>query len=584
MKNIILSIFLIVQSLNASLNINVENNTHLKGSLISSDEDNLNFTTNTLTFANSSNSSYSSSKTIGGSISSNVKGDVSNLGYNSSNSLEADASKTLATLGTGNITIKDKDNSDELDRLNRDKDNVNKDLYSSSTGTKVDATLDTRLLTEDGRKEIAEDVERSKRLGQAITDVATSDSVKIKDTFNHIGDVQKDLDVQKALALNDNGQTINILENQQNYSQEQIDRAINDYAQIYASIYGINIEEAKMAVIYDKYGSTYTNEDNTNSNIYLDKTKNQNALNTANTLGHEVAHVRQNQGQTYLRETTQLQEEYSDLFGKYSSSGLDFSSNTYNYVKLDSNKKNSLNSTNDYYTLLKNSVAYKKDVSKANGGDGKIDDRVTVYSRPVIDTLGITANHLFIVVDEREDGKPDIITSLGANGNMLKGGTPIVEVKEIKNITANIDSDNTLEKDSGYYMNNTYNDKEIIKVPKDMTQSEFDELVIKNANLYDINKNLYPSIGQTINATIDTIFNGSLNNPESNYKNSNTFVDNVIEQSDGNIKNFPNASLQNSGELSEYIYKKHIKENNRELFHKKMIEDKLIDERGFKND
>ena len=141
------------------VNINVDGNTHLKGSLISSDEDNLNFTTNTLTFANSSNSSYSSSKTIGGSISSNVKGDVSNLGYNSSNSLEADASKTLATLGTGNIIIKDKDNSDDITKLNQDVNAINKDLYSSQTGTKVDATLDTRLLTEEGREQIKKDFE-----------------------------------------------------------------------------------------------------------------------------------------------------------------------------------------------------------------------------------------------------------------------------------------------------------------------------------------------------------------------------------------------------------------------------------------
>ncbi|AXX85318.1 hypothetical protein [Aliarcobacter skirrowii] len=374
MKNIILSIFLIVQNLNAYLNINVGNNTHLKGSLLASDSDNLNLTTNTLTFANSSNSSYSSSKSIGGSVSSSVNGDVSSVGYNSENSLETEASKTLATLGNGNITIKDIENSDDLTKLNQDVNAINKDLYSSSTGTKVDATLDTRLLTEDGRKEIAEDVERSKRLGQAVADVVSSDSLNIKDTFDHIGDVQKDLDVQKALALNDNGQTINILENQQNYSQEQIDKAINDYAQIYASTYGVNIEEAKMAVLNDKYGSTYTNKDNTNSNIYLDKTNNQNALSSSNTLGHEVAHVRQNQGQTYLRETTQLQEEYSDLFGKYSSSGLDFSSNTYNYVKLDINKTNGLNSYGDINVLNINTKQYLQDVSRVNSGDGRIDD------------------------------------------------------------------------------------------------------------------------------------------------------------------------------------------------------------------
>lgn len=56
--------------------------------------------------------------------------------------------------------------------------------------------------------------------------------------------------------INDKGQTISILENQQSYSQEQIDKALNDYAQIYADVYGINIENAKMAILNVKYGSS----------------------------------------------------------------------------------------------------------------------------------------------------------------------------------------------------------------------------------------------------------------------------------------------------------------------------------------
>jgi hypothetical protein len=272
-------------------------------------------------------------------------------------------------LGEGNITTKDKENSDDLTKLNQDTQNINKDLYSSSTGTKVDAILDTRLLTEEGRKQIAEDVERTKRLGQSISEVLSSD------TFNHIDDVQKDLDVQKALALKNDGKTVDIIENQSNYSQTQIDTAINDYAQIYASTYGVNIDIVKMAIL-NKYGSTYTNEDNINSNICLDKILNQNALTVSNTLGHEVAHVRQNQNQTYLRETTDLQEEYSDIFGKYSSSGLEFSSNTYNNVQLSKIRTNNLNLTSqDVNTLKTNTNLYLQDVSKVNSGYGRIDDR-----------------------------------------------------------------------------------------------------------------------------------------------------------------------------------------------------------------
>ncbi|MBL3520783.1 hemagglutinin repeat-containing protein [Arcobacter lanthieri] len=173
----------IISSITADkVNVNVGNNTHLKGSLLASgnydekgifqDNQNLNLTTNTLTFGNSSNNSYSSNKSLGANVNYNLedkkvengqekaqqKG-VSSVGYNSSNSLEANASKTLATLGQGNVTVKDIENSDELDRLNRDTTAVNKDLYSSTTGTKVDATLDTRLLTVEGREQIKKEYE-----------------------------------------------------------------------------------------------------------------------------------------------------------------------------------------------------------------------------------------------------------------------------------------------------------------------------------------------------------------------------------------------------------------------------------------
>jgi hypothetical protein len=182
------------------------------------------------------------------------------------------------------------------------------------------------------------------------------------------------LDIQKALYLKNDGKTVDIIENQSKYSVEQVDKALNDYAQIYAEVYGVNIQTAKTALL-GKYGSTYTNKDNTNSNVSLDKILNQNALQTANTLGHEVAHVRQNQGQTYLRETTELQEEYSDIFGKYSSSGLDFSSNTYNNVQLSKIPTNNLNLTSQDINILRtNTNLYLQDVSKANSGDGRIDD------------------------------------------------------------------------------------------------------------------------------------------------------------------------------------------------------------------
>lgn len=64
------------------VNVNVGNNTHLKGSLLASGEfqsdgsfidfKNLNFNTNTLSFENLSNSSYSSNQSLGGNFNYNL--------------------------------------------------------------------------------------------------------------------------------------------------------------------------------------------------------------------------------------------------------------------------------------------------------------------------------------------------------------------------------------------------------------------------------------------------------------------------------------------------------------------------------
>jgi filamentous hemagglutinin len=69
-------------------------------------------------------------------------------------SKEVAVGKTLATLGNGTVTITDTANSSDTTHLNRDVTKADKELYSSSAGTSVDATLDTRMLTKEGRAQI----------------------------------------------------------------------------------------------------------------------------------------------------------------------------------------------------------------------------------------------------------------------------------------------------------------------------------------------------------------------------------------------------------------------------------------------
>ncbi|MDD3467936.1 MAG: hypothetical protein PHE67_12370 [Campylobacterales bacterium] len=165
------------------VNIDTANNTNIKGSLIAAgsedangkfvDNGNLVLSTNTVTFSNLSNTSYSSSTGLQAGVSvSTTKGNtgVSSASYGASTSLGYSVTKTLATLGTGDITIKDKENSDDLARLNTDTSKVNKDLYSGGISSSVSGSLDTRLLTEKGRAEIKQDYKDMDKNMKTIAD------------------------------------------------------------------------------------------------------------------------------------------------------------------------------------------------------------------------------------------------------------------------------------------------------------------------------------------------------------------------------------------------------------------------------
>lgn len=161
-----------------SVNVTTGNKTKLIGSMLAAtdnqgnDTSNFNLTTNTLTTENLTDTHYNSQS--GFSVGANIgltpkakdpqpntqnKEDKTTTTINSSRlafntSREMVVGKTLATLGNGTVTISDTANSSDITHLNRDVTQVDKELYSSNTGTKVDATLDTRMLTEEGRAQI----------------------------------------------------------------------------------------------------------------------------------------------------------------------------------------------------------------------------------------------------------------------------------------------------------------------------------------------------------------------------------------------------------------------------------------------
>ena len=167
------------------LNVEVGKNTHLKGSLLAAgeydkdntfiDNHNLNLKTNTISYENLSNTSYAKGTNF--SIGANyILEDKNNKDSRSNNNqedkftglksidlsnhrnLSYSLSKNLATLGSGNIEIADKDNSDDLTRLNRDTTKLTKDLVNTSISSNVDGSMDLRVLTKSGQKDIAKEI------------------------------------------------------------------------------------------------------------------------------------------------------------------------------------------------------------------------------------------------------------------------------------------------------------------------------------------------------------------------------------------------------------------------------------------
>jgi len=203
----------ILSSITANnLNVEVGNNTHLKGSLLAAgeydkdntfiDNHNLNLKTNTLSYENLSNTSYTKGTNF--SIGANyafkdaktdnqAKADnkdlnskITSASYLNQRNLSYTLSKNLATLGNGNIEIADKENSDDLDRLNRGTTKLTKDLVNTSISSNVDASIDARVFSKEGRKEIAKEIVDSGTIIDAINQIATTDRATILSFFKEV--------------------------------------------------------------------------------------------------------------------------------------------------------------------------------------------------------------------------------------------------------------------------------------------------------------------------------------------------------------------------------------------------------------
>ena len=541
------------------LNVEVGKNTHLKGSLLAAgeydkdntfiDNHNLNLKTNTISYENLSNTSYNKglSLSIGANYSVGKKDDskasqsdqgksgssysgLKSINYSNNRNLSYSLSKNLATLGSGNIEIADKDNSDDLTRLNRDTTKLTKDLVNTSISSNVDASMDLRVLTKSGQKEIAKEIVDTSTIIDAIKQISTTDRANIFSFFKEVSKQYKVLNgVREEVANSPELQAFlsssTTTEAQRKEAMDLITLAVmknlgylpNDIKSIYTDKRGYNGEEVQGYTSLQT-GASYINFKNITNMKDLVKTithENQRSMDI-----QDHRDINKNRD-----DDTKYASNFSDFATRYFSHALWLNDKGFSKTPLTTAVTTSMiNNNREFAKLDKNLGA----------------NRVEAYSREVF--LG--KNHMFIVVDGSNYKEGITIASLGAKDFVFGGDTEIV-VKDINHISK---EEKTAHTDRDHYLNNTWEEKQVIETPRGMTEREFDERVLENARNYNkiFEDNRYPNLASTIS---ESFFGGYNNNEDSLLRNSNTFVDDVIEFSGGSIMNFKNAPLQNSTEL-----------------------------------
>jgi len=307
----------ILSSITANeLNVEVGKNTHLKGSLLAAgeydkdnafiDNHNLNLKTNTLSYENLSNTSYNkgSSLSIGAnyiledknnkdSKSNNNQEDkftgLKSIDLSNHRNLSYSLSKNLATLGSGNIEIADKDSSDDLTRLNRDTTKLTKDLVNTSISSNVDGSMDLRVLTKSGQKDIKDEFNTATAITKALNAIIETGE------FNFNSEVKENYNtyqINKALG----NELVNILQND-NLSINEKENFLAEFTKDLAKSNGYDLGDIQVKFINDTNAIGANNEKfrgNYNSKvnvITLNLANISNLEDFTDTLGHEITHA-----------------------------------------------------------------------------------------------------------------------------------------------------------------------------------------------------------------------------------------------------------------------------------------------------
>ncbi|MBQ3674309.1 MAG: hypothetical protein II923_01750, partial [Campylobacter sp.] len=273
---------------------------------------------------------------------------ITSANYANSRSQGYSASKTLATIGQGNLIISDTTNSDDTDRLNRNTDEINKDLYNTQISSNIQASIDTRLFTEQGRKDIKDDINKATAITNALSTIIQTGNLN----FNQeVGENYNTYQTNKAFGEN----LINILEND-NLSIAEKESFLAKFTQDLAKSNGYDLGNLQIQFINDTNtlgadNQAFKGNYNANTNtITLNLANISNLNDLTNTLGHEFTHAITDSKNKFTPQDTK-QNDYADLkgglFADYLNKALNLQGNNINLlnsqVGIDFSNPNNIN-------------------------------------------------------------------------------------------------------------------------------------------------------------------------------------------------------------------------------------------------
>ncbi|WED25523.1 hemagglutinin repeat-containing protein [Vibrio sp. DW001] len=341
--------------------ITVANNTDIKGALVATvdkegkDLGNLNLSTNTFSYADLTNTDYSQNRSAGLNTGVAVNGDsdkgadgkgpvpigeleqskpMVDATYNSTslqyvNASGYNKSKTLATVGQGTVTITDSENSHDTTALNRDTEHTEKDLFTVDRKQgDFDVTVDHRLLSEDGHKAIAKDIETTHEAGEDIYRAAdsyvSSDDMDLFDFGKSVSDNRKLTELKNDLLSSQEG--LDLLKDLKSTEADKVLAAQAEISKKAQEKYGLTPEQVNfydadkttsVAMqdndVRDVHGGVVTDDDHElHGEVNVDVSDATTKTELLNTLGHETY---ESITENTTGEQTAAQEDLAKSFG-----------------------------------------------------------------------------------------------------------------------------------------------------------------------------------------------------------------------------------------------------------------------------